>query len=159
MARSTAAVISDIESFDPIETDWERLDALIDELLAGPAPATGAAALLGVFERWPSAMTGGVGGGALWSAIHALEKLPGYESHLLESLRRRPSVLSVMLVNRMLNVGETSADGILLVPVLRELAAAPGTTRTVRGEIESVLEDHPENDTRLRERRAKRKQR
>lgn len=157
MARTTAAIIKDLEDFDPIESDWERADALIEELMASPAPATGAAALLGVFERWPGALTGGVGGGCLFSAIHALESLPGYEPHLLQSLRRKPSVLSVMLANRMLNAGEMSIGDVHLVPLLRELLVAPKTTRTVKEEIETVLEMHPENETRLRERRAKRK--
>src|SRR5438552_727026 len=109
MARSTAAIIGDIERFSPIETGWNPFGELLDELMASPTPEKGIDALLGVFERWPGALTAG---GFLFPVIHAIEELKGYEPHLLRSLRRKPSVLSVMLVNRLLNAGISKIENV-----------------------------------------------
>ena len=99
MARPVSEIIADIEDFKPSKGNWLELDALLHELfLRGSAPM-GIDAMLHVFERYP----GEDGAGVFWSIVHGLETLPGYESRLIESIRRVPSDFALLMVNRLLN--------------------------------------------------------
>ena len=75
--------------------------------------------MLRVFERFPL----DDGAGVAWSIVHGLESLPGYEPHLVDSLRRRPSELGVVMLNRMLNVGQLAAGDVEIHALLGEIAA------------------------------------
>jgi len=137
MRRPSEEVIKDIEKFDAIRDGWPKLDSLVNELKASPTPVQGIDALLGVFERHPGATSGS---GVLMTVLHTLEALPGYAIHLVESLRRRPSVFAVMMVNRLLNSRVTHVGADSLIQLLEDTKAHPRCQRAVKAEIESVLE-------------------
>lgn len=137
MSRPTEENIKEIEKFDAIHDGWPKLDSLVNELKASPTPAWGIDALLGVFERHPGATSGS---GVLMNVLHTLEALPGYETHLVESMRRRPSVFAVMMVNRLLNSRVTDVGADSLIQLLDDTMANPRCQRAVKAEIESVLE-------------------
>jgi hypothetical protein len=136
--RPTDEIVMDIEKFDAIRDGWPKLDSLVNELDASPTPAWGIDALLGVFERHPGPATGS---GGLMTVLHTLERLPGYEVHLVESLRRRPSVFGVMMVNRLLNSRVADVGPYSLIQLLEDMKANPRCQRAVKAEIDSVLED------------------
>jgi hypothetical protein len=54
--------------------------------------------MFGLMERMPDVELGSPG-----PLVHTLEAIPGYESYLVNSVRKQPSLLSVWMVNRMLN--------------------------------------------------------
>lgn len=135
MSRPTEDIVKDIAKFDAIRDGWPKLDTLLNELKASPTPARGVDALLGVFERHPGSTSD-----VLMTVLHTLETVPGYEIHLVESLRRRPSVFAVMMVNRMLNSDVTDVGADSLMQLLEDTKADPRCQRAVKAEIESVLE-------------------
>src|SRR5687767_12610970 len=128
MARATAQVVADIRVFRPSGEDWRQLDALLDELWATGEPGRHIRDLLDVLERFPEED----GDGVLWSIVHGLESLPGYEPELVRSVQRRPSEFGLMMVGRLLNSGESQVAGTSLVALLRSVGSdsdVPGRVR------------------------------
>ena len=134
MSRLIEDIIGDLQMFDAMRDGWPKLESLVDELKASPKPERAVHALFAVFERYPGATTGG---GVLMTVLHTLEALAGFELCLVESLRRRPSILAVMLANRLLNSGINVVGTDSLLALLE--VAKLGAQRIVREEIESVL--------------------
>jgi hypothetical protein len=98
MVRPIADIVADIERFEPVDENWLDLEELVAELFTLPSLSS-AEVLLRVFERYPT----DDGAGVFWSILHGIESLPGYESLLIDSLRRRPSEFALIMVNRLLN--------------------------------------------------------
>jgi hypothetical protein len=135
MIRSAATILRDIDGFMPTDGSWLRLDDLLNELFQQPVDAEGIKAMLRVFERFPLDKAAG----PAWSIVHGLESLPGYEPYLVDSLRRRPSELGVVMLNRMLNVGQLAAGDVDIHALLDEIAARPDTEPSIREYAESFL--------------------
>jgi len=76
----------------------ERLRELADAVQRLPAPEAAIPEMFGLMERMPDVELGSPG-----PLVHTLEAIPGYKSHLANSVRRQPSLLSVWMVNRILN--------------------------------------------------------
>lgn len=99
-------VISGLEALQPSDFDdsktdsagRERLYELTDALLLLPSPERAIPALFAVMERMPEADLGSPG-----PLVHTLERLRGYETELIRSVSRCPSLLSVWMLNRLLN--------------------------------------------------------
>ena len=128
MARTSAEVVGDIRSFRPVNNNWLALDGLLAELWAAGEPAKYIRDLLAVFERFPEHD----GFGVLWSVLHGLESLPGYERELVQSVQRHPSDMGVCMVGRMLNSGLTQIEGHSLVELLRTVAVSNGVPASIR---------------------------
>jgi hypothetical protein len=135
MTRPTATIVREIDGFMPTDGSWLRLDDLLGELYQQPVDAQGIAAMLRVFERFPL----DDGAGVAWSIVHGLESLPGYEPYLVDSLRRRPSELGVVMLNRMLNVGQLAAGDVGIHALLGEIAARSDIEPSIRECAESFL--------------------
>src|SRR4051812_22930871 len=93
-----ALTASDFDYGNVDARGWERLDELTNELLTMPNAQAAIPELFDVMERLPDSELGSTG-----SLVHTLEKLPGYEQELVRSVRRRPAILSVWMINRILN--------------------------------------------------------
>jgi hypothetical protein len=138
MARSVSEIIADIEDFKPSKGNWLGLDALLQELfLSGSAPV-GIDAMLHVFERYP----GEDGAGVFWSIVHGLESLPGYESRLVESIRRVPSDFALLMVNRLLNAECREAGGVRLLLLLEQVAQGETAHPEIRQKALEILDRH-----------------
>lgn len=87
----------------------EHLGEICDELEGQPVEVV-APLLLAFIEKFadPVRIDARYDLGTPGPLVHTLEALPGYERWLLESLRRRPAPLSVLMLNRILN---TLPDG------------------------------------------------
>jgi hypothetical protein len=118
VARTHAKIVADIRSFAPVDGDWRRLDALLDELWRLGSPAEAVPELLGVFERFPE----DDGAGVFWAILHGLESLPGYADEVVRSVQKRPSSFGVLMLNRILNGGRSEVGGVQLIPLLRQIA-------------------------------------
>jgi hypothetical protein len=104
------------------------LDSLLDELWHAGVPASAASVLLRVFERYPD---GEDGGGVFWSIVHGLERVGGYESTLLHSVRSSPSEFGVVMVGRLLNAGVSRIDDSDLKEVLSTVSNGSGVPSRV----------------------------
>jgi len=120
MSRAPSDVLIEIDAFSPIDGDWRPLDSLLDELWHAGVPPAAVPVLLRVFERFPD---GEDGGGVFWSIVHGLERVGGYESPLLHSVRSSPSEFGIVMVGRMLNAGITRVDNSDLKEVLTTVSS------------------------------------
>ena len=118
------------------ETDLLLLEGALEALkdLSDAVPCT--ASLLAVFERFPWSD----GYGAFWSILHALEELPAYEPLLVASVRREPGEFNLMMVNRLLNSGVSSADGVSLLELLDEVARDPSYSERARSQAREYFD-------------------
>jgi hypothetical protein len=139
-ARTAAQIVADIRAFQPAGGNWRRLDDLLGELWAAGAAGRHVADLLAVLERFPE----DDGAGVLWSVVHGVESLPGYEPELVRSVRRGPSMLGVTMVGRLLNSGASEVSGVPLVGLLREIAASPAAPESVRSDAADWAQRHAE---------------
>lgn len=76
----------------------ERLYDISDKLLQLPQPEQAIHLILHTMERFAESDLGAPG-----PLIHTLEQLPDYESHLLKSIGRKPTPLSLWALNRIIN--------------------------------------------------------
>jgi hypothetical protein len=134
MTRSVAEIAADFDGLTARDFDyavvgatgWERLDELCDEMRAANDPAACAPVLFRTMERFA-----GVNLGTPGPLVHTLETWRGnYEKLLAESVRLKPTPLSVWMVNRILNVRPPDAESWLaLLRGVADNAAASDETR------------------------------
>lgn len=138
MARPISEIIADIEGFKPSKGNWLGLDALLQELFLSGSSPVAIDAMLHVFERYP----GEDGAGVFWSIVHGLESLPGYESRLVESIRRVPSDFALLMVNRLLNGECREVGGERLLSLLERVARDETARPEIRQEAQEILDRH-----------------
>ncbi|MGL6073701.1 MAG: hypothetical protein ACRC8S_06015 [Fimbriiglobus sp.] len=138
MAKSAAKIIGRISAFQPVDGEWLPLDALLSELWDTGQAKKHLRELLGVLERFPEED----GEGVLWSIVHGLEDIPGYESAVVESVLRQPSELAVTTIGRMLNSGTSQVGDASLFDVLRGVASAESAPESVKASAASWLRKH-----------------
>jgi hypothetical protein len=130
-------IIAGLRSLQAADFDWndvdasgrERLAELTDALMSVDNPEKFIPELFSVMERLPDSDLGSPG-----PLVHTLERLHGYENELVRSITRCPSVLSVWMVNRILN-----AD--LPDDVRRSYMVVLEKAATHRSALQSVRED------------------
>src|SRR5688572_3818091 len=120
MARTTGEILDDIRAFEPVES-WLPLDGLLAELWNTGEAGSHVSELLAVLERFPEEADGC---GVLWSVVHGVESLPGFELDLVESVRRQPTGLGVTMIGRLLNSGVSQVGDVSLIGLLREIATS-----------------------------------
>ena len=97
--RKTSEILEEIGKFTPDNGNWLGLEALLAELWKSPPSREWVLPLLMVFERFPDED----GAGVMWSIIHGLETIEGYESILEESARARPTWMKSVMLKRIAN--------------------------------------------------------
>lgn len=97
MAQTVQQVLDAIETFSPKDGEWLALDELLDELWQLDITHDAIPVLLGVFERFPD----DDGAGVLWSIVHGLENMEGYERDLYASVARAPSMMGTIMLKRL----------------------------------------------------------
>lgn len=97
--RLQALTADDFAYDDPLSDGWEQLRSICDELQGSDAVMNCAGDMFALMERLDDVDLGAPG-----PLVHALESTGrDYEAPLEESVRRKPSPLSVWMVNRILN--------------------------------------------------------
>jgi hypothetical protein len=135
-------VISGLHSLEARDFDlnyidargMERLAELTHALVVLPSPERAIPELSAVMERLPESDLGSPG-----PLVHTLEKLAGYEDKLVQSLRRRPTALSVWMVNRILNAELSDGGRKSYLALLEAAAEHPDATNTVRDDARNFL--------------------
>jgi len=97
--RSEEEILRDIKSFKPVGGNWLPLDNLFFELWKHPISLKWVEPLLEVFERFPDED----GTGVLWSIIHGVEEINGYETILEKSYKNRPCEMKEIMLRRIEN--------------------------------------------------------
>ena len=114
MPRSLETIVQDLnaltaEEFDyrkPTDRGLERLDAICDDVLSLSMPSAAFPEFFRLMERLSDSDLGSPG-----SLVHTMERYVGaYEDLLAESVSRKPTALTVWMVNRVLN-GATKDRG------------------------------------------------
>jgi hypothetical protein len=138
MARTTEDIAAAIASFRPQDGNWVGLDALLDELWTTGSPQKAIPAMLRVLERYPEED----GAGVLWSILHGLESLSGYEPQLMMSVRRVPSDLGVTMLGRLLNSACQHIAGMPIREVLLEVVKRSDAGPRARSTADAFLTRH-----------------
>jgi hypothetical protein len=133
-----ATAIAAIEQFAANEHGWPALLKLVDDLKRSGRPEDGLSALLGVFERHPH----DDGAGTFWQIVEVIERIPGYKRAALESVSRRPSRFGILLLDRLLDRGESEVDGVPLMEMLEAIAESPKLDPGVRLWAKAFLAAH-----------------
>lgn len=137
MNRGIRHIVEDIDALMPVRGgDLDRLQALIDEFFASRPSAAHLGVWFRLFERFPEDH----GNGVFWAILHCLEAQPGCGAAVVASVRRRPTHYPVMMVNRMLNGGITTADGTDLLGLLRAVAEDESVSIGIRRDAERFIE-------------------
>jgi hypothetical protein len=142
MTRGVADIAADFDALTELDFDdanrdargWERLDQLCDEMRAVNDPAACAPVMFRTMERLDGMELGNPG-----PLVHTLESWPGaYEKLLAESIRVKPTRLSVWMVNRILNTEPPDAESwiALLMSVSQNPAASDETKERAERYIE-----------------------
>jgi hypothetical protein len=123
--------------FDDMNVDargLERLAELTDALMSVPDREQAIPELFSVMERLPDADLGSPG-----PLVHTLERLHGYEGELVRSVRRQPSLLSVWMVNRILNTNLSDDARSSYMALLNEALAHPNAPETVGEDVRRFI--------------------
>jgi hypothetical protein len=136
MSRNINEIAADFDALTDRDFDyanvesagWERLDRLCDEMRELNDAATCAPVMFQTMERLDGVELGTPG-----PLVHTLESWPGkYEVLLAESVRRKPSPLTVWMVNRILNTHPPKADAWLAL--LRAAMVHPSASDSTRAD-------------------------
>lgn len=134
MSRPLEAVLNDLaalkmQEFDsnkPTSRGFEQLHELCDELSALDDPDSSVPAMFNVMERLDCAELGAPG-----PLVHTMEQWRGrYEKHLVNSVRRRPSIHAIWMINRILNVSPPDTKD--WIDLLAAVASHPLACQSVK---------------------------
>ena len=129
-------VIHKLEQFIAEKSeDWLLLDELIVALFEEDVTESGIEMLLKVTEAYPDED----GCEVFWSIIHGLESVKGYECYLIESVKRQPSLVNLLMINRLLNGGTEQIQNTNLLEILQQAKLHPGITPPLIEDTEDYL--------------------
>jgi hypothetical protein len=138
LAVDLQRIISGLRRLSPLDFDSnnvnsdgrERLYELTDAVQRLPAPDAAIPEMFGVMERMPDVDLGSPG-----PLVHTLEAIAGYQPHLADSVRRQPSLLSVWMVNRILNTDIPEERREFWMVLLQDSADRSDTPEAVRKDV------------------------
>ena len=142
MPRHVAEIAADFDAatahdFDYANTcarGWERLEDLCDEMREVNDPAACAPVVFRTMERLDGVKLGTPG-----PLVHTLETWRGgYEKLLAQSVRRKPTPLSVWMVNRILNANPP--DAVEWMALLRSVTDNPAASSDTQAEAHRFID-------------------
>lgn len=93
------SIKSKIKEFEPDDGCWLPLDELLIEAFNSSEPQKFYEAIFELFCKFPEED----GSGVFWSALHGMEHFGGYESMLKEVHLKSPSLMSKIMLKRLVN--------------------------------------------------------
>ncbi|MCC4801069.1 hypothetical protein BCT30_24315 [Enterovibrio norvegicus] len=135
--RNIEDVVRDIDSFIPVNDEWEALDELVEEA-CNFNDIRVVKSLLFVLERNPEHD----GYGTFWSVVHGLENIGNYEKELVQSVLNKPHEMSLLMLNRLLNSNVDLIDGKPIVEILREVSDNSKFSKDHRETAKQYLSRH-----------------
>ena len=136
--RPVATILHDIELFQPKKGgNWLALDELLHELWTEEFPKEALSPLFRLLERFPNDESAGV----LWGVLHGIEAYPEYETELVDSLKRRPTDLTVTMAGRIANSGQKSIAGQPIASIYQLAINHPKASVEARETAQSFLKN------------------
>jgi len=131
--------IAALTAFEPTgieDDDVAQLDEMLDTIVSPEHVEAIAPAILGVFERFPSALLGSPG-----PLVHCIERLPIaiFLPLVLDSFRKRPARMTFWMIDRCLR--ETLPAEIRQNALQALRAVRRGPDEGLHGEIDELLAD------------------
>jgi hypothetical protein len=142
MTNDLRQLIASIEAISSAD-DADQLQALqraMDEYFASPDASRHLDVWFRLFERFPDED----GYEMFWTILHGIEHQPGYEAFVVESVSRSPSRFPLLMVNRMLNGGQTHVGEVDLLDLLRSVASNETCLPSARADATSFAEHQEE---------------
>jgi hypothetical protein len=142
MPRSVSQIAADFDALAAIDFDysnveadgWAKLDRLCDEMRGLNDAVACAPIMFRTMERLDNVELGTPG-----PLVHTLESWPGeYETLLAESVRRKPSPLTMWMVNRILNT--QPPDGDVWLALLASAMENPSASDSTKSDIADFLQ-------------------
>ncbi|MEW2144426.1 hypothetical protein AB0869_16610 [Micromonospora vinacea] len=141
MRRNLTEVAAELQALDVVDFDVmrldangsEQLDAICTELAGRDDPQQWAPLLYAFMEHLDTADLGSPG-----PLVHTLEAWRGYRPLLVESMRRKPTPLTVWMANRVLNGNPSDAPQ--WRQLLREATSHPLASPHVQADARGFLE-------------------
>ena len=124
----------DFDLNDVNSDGMERLYELTDAVRQMPMPELAVPEMFGVMERMPDVDLGSPG-----PLVHTLEAIPDYEPQLAASVRKQPSLLSVWMVNRILNSAIPEERREFWMMLLQDSAERADAPKAVRQDARDFL--------------------
>jgi hypothetical protein len=150
MIRTIDAITAELNSLKPRDFNLhytnskgaEQLSLLTDELAQVGEPDEVADILLRFIERLSNTdeIDPRYDLGTPGPLVHTLEKLPNYQKHLRESIKRQPTPLTIWMINRILNATKNSENREFWLNLLRDCLQQPNSTPVTRKEAQKFLE-------------------
>src|SRR5215471_16961663 len=97
-----------IREFTPQDGMWLPLERHFEQAFSSPDPKKYYHAIFNLLERFPN----DDGGEVFWSALHGMEAVGGYEDLLLAYFRRHPSLMTRIMLRRIINSGQEYIGGV-----------------------------------------------
>ena len=123
-------IIAEINSYESDDGNWLRLDELATELWESGKPVFGINSLLGLFEKYPTED----GAGVFWTILHGIETL-NYEKELYESLIRKPTHITIIMLKRIENSNSELIAGKSISELKKFIKNNPKTEPELLNEI------------------------
>lgn len=142
MARSIDEIASEFDALTARNFDlWnedangtEKLHQLTEELHELGLPESAANLMFRFIERLDGSDLGSPG-----PLVHTLEKAPGYEEQLFESVERKPTPLNLWMINRILKVTTKIHKRRKLIALLRQAVSHSLASEETRRDAEDFL--------------------
>ena len=123
---------------DEIDGIYELVDDFFEEQKDLSEEATCVA--LGLFEKFPIDYYSHV----FWSVLHGLEHFDKHEKRLVESIKKRPSCMGLVMVNRLINGGRKGFEGTDYIELLKSTSQRDDCEEEVIELAEDLLKKQTE---------------
>lgn len=127
IVRSLPTLLHSLDSFQPHDS-WIQLEDLLAEVWELGPPADALVPLFRFLERFPEDESGSV----LMGLLHGIETFPEYETELLDSLRRQPTEITLLLMRRIANTGQKTIAQHPVASLYRTVHVHPTTPLSVK---------------------------
>lgn len=136
--KKTAEIIEELKRFEPVdeeslESNELLLDTILEDLFENEDASLVIPSLFELLENYPDADFGAPG-----TIVHTLEGFEGqYEEQLFLSLSRRPSPLSVLMLNRIINSLSDTKKKKDYIELLHQLSISESINQNAKEEAKS----------------------
>jgi hypothetical protein len=137
MQSGIADIVAGIDAIAAAEDvgELKKLLDLMDAFFAHDEAGDHLQVWFRLFERFPLSD----GYEVFWTILHGLERHEGYQELVVESVQRRPSMFSVLMVNRMINGNIRDVGGVNLMALLEAVASDRNCLEGIRKDAEGFL--------------------
>jgi hypothetical protein len=131
-------IVTQVDSISSVDdaAQLRQLIELMDRYFQHPNAKRHLEVWFRLYERFPE----DDGYETFWTILHGIEAQHGFEKLVIESVKRRPSQFPLLMINRMMNAGDTRVGSTELIGLLEMVAADENCITSVREDARGFLE-------------------